>query len=116
MPPNFAGVNALYSREFYELARKRLTPHGVIAQWLPFHLVGVHYGASIAKTFMEVCFPIPSYGRDPVSRTGILLNGADDSTQLGAAWPGFVHLKATLKLSPVRDKGGVGYQKQVADF
>ena len=31
MPPNFAGVNALYSREFYELVATRLNEHGIAA-------------------------------------------------------------------------------------
>jgi len=30
MPPNFAGVNALYSREFYELMTRRLAPGGLV--------------------------------------------------------------------------------------
>lgn len=34
-PPNYAGVVNLYSRELYRLARQRLSPHGVITQWLP---------------------------------------------------------------------------------
>ena len=39
MPPSAAGVNALYSKEFYELAKQKLSANGVIAQWLPLHLV-----------------------------------------------------------------------------
>ncbi|MCB1839667.1 MAG: hypothetical protein KDI61_05335, partial [Alphaproteobacteria bacterium] len=38
MPPTFAGVNSLYSLEFYQLARSKLSPNGIIAQWLPYHL------------------------------------------------------------------------------
>jgi spermidine synthase len=34
-PPNHAGVVNLYSREYYAAARKRLTPGGMVAQWLP---------------------------------------------------------------------------------
>jgi spermidine synthase len=34
-PPNHAGVVNLYTREFYELAARRLTERGVITQWLP---------------------------------------------------------------------------------
>jgi spermidine synthase len=34
-PIAYAGVGALYSKEFYALARSRLTPGGYISQWLP---------------------------------------------------------------------------------
>jgi spermidine synthase len=33
----FAGAASLYNREFYELARKRLRPDGVLQQWLQLH-------------------------------------------------------------------------------
>ena len=87
MPPDFAGVNALYSKEFYEMARQKLAPHGVIAQWVPFHLVAPRYGASIAKTFQSV-FPNAIIWADPRSRTGILLGSVDDGVELGKdlAW------------------------------
>ena len=34
-----AGVGALYSREFYALARTRLKPNGFLSQWLPVYQV-----------------------------------------------------------------------------
>ncbi len=33
----FAGAASLYNREFYELAKKRLSPHGVLQQWMQLH-------------------------------------------------------------------------------
>jgi spermidine synthase len=89
MPPNFAGVNALYSKEFYEFARAHLGTHGVIAQWVPFHITGAEYSASIAKTFLSI-FPNAILWFDPRSNTGILLGSTDDGAQLGSQWPGFV--------------------------
>ena len=87
MPPTFAGVNALYSREFYQLARQKLNAHGVIAQWVPFHLVAPEYGASIARTFQAV-FPNAIMWADPQSGTGILLGSTDDNADLESTWPG----------------------------
>jgi spermidine synthase len=87
MPPTFAGVNALYSREFYMEARRKLAPHGVMAQWLPIHLVGAEYGASIVRTFQSV-FPNAILWMDQ-SKTGILLGSTDDHQALGKNWPGF---------------------------
>jgi spermidine synthase len=36
----FAGATNLYSREFYELARQRMTPDGVLQQWIQLHHIG----------------------------------------------------------------------------
>jgi len=88
MPPTFAGVNALYSREFYELAAARLGPGGILAQWLPFHLVDTRLSPSIAATFVDV-FPNAGLWVDPPSGTGILLGRAGpDDRPLGSEWPG----------------------------
>jgi len=72
MPPNNANVNALYSKEFYELAKNKLKADGMIAQWLPLHIVGPYYSASIAKTFTTV-FPNAILWLDPDSHSGILI-------------------------------------------
>lgn len=87
MPPNHAGVNALYSKEFYELARARLRPGGMVAQWLPAHLVSEQHARSIAKTFQEV-FPNAALWADPEDLNGILLGTIDDGPPLGMLWPG----------------------------
>jgi spermidine synthase len=98
MPPNFAGMNALYSREFYELARLRLGPDGMIAQWMPLRHVAPHYSASIARTFQSV-FPNAILWIEPVSQTGILLGTVNDDRPLGADWPGFKRTAMTYNLT-----------------
>lgn len=97
MPPHFAGVNALYSVEFYQHARTKLRPDGVIAQWLPFHLVAPYYIASIVKTFQSV-FPNAILWIDPVSTTGILLGTKNDQAAFGTQWPGFARNPITRGL------------------
>ena len=87
MPPNHAGVNALYSKEFYELARARLRPGGMVAQWLPAHLVSEQHARSIAKTFQEV-FPNAALWADPEDLNGILLGTIEDGPPVGMRWPG----------------------------
>ncbi len=82
MPPLMAGMNALYSIEFYQLARHRLNRTGIIAQWLPFHNVAPHYAASIVKTFIQV-FPNAVLWVDPISKNGILLGSLDANK----SWP-----------------------------
>jgi len=89
MAPHFAGTNALYSVEFYELLATRLAPGGVVAQWLPVHLLPPFYAASVAATFQAV-FPDAGLWVDPRSGTGILLGRRHArGTPLGEAWPGF---------------------------
>lgn len=56
MPPNHAGVNNLYSLEFYQLIRARLQPSGSLAQWLPLHLIAPEHMRAIVGTFVRV-FP-----------------------------------------------------------
>ncbi|MET0390255.1 MAG: fused MFS/spermidine synthase, partial [Polyangiales bacterium] len=56
MPPNHAGVNHLYSREFYALLDAHLTAAGSVAQWLPLHLVSPSHMRAIVGAFVQV-FP-----------------------------------------------------------
>lgn len=85
MPPNFSGVNSLYSREFYQAARAHLNPGGVIAQWLPFHLVPTYHSASIAATFRET-FPNSALWLDPVGFTGILVGTTGEQPIASRLW------------------------------
>jgi len=56
MPPTFAGMVNLYSREFYTLARSRLRPGGIMCQWVPFQLMSLAESLEVLRTFHEV-FP-----------------------------------------------------------
>ena len=107
MPPNFSGVNALYSREFYELAATRLTPGGVVAQWLPFHLLAPDHSASIAATFVAV-FADSILWIDPTGGTGILLGRVAGAPEpLGASWPGLARRSAARPLGEDQIRAGV---------
>jgi spermidine synthase len=75
MAPYFAGTNNLYSREFYALMRTRLSPGGVVAQWVPFHLLSPEDMAAVVATFHEA-FPYTRLWIDPMGHTGILV-GSD---------------------------------------
>ncbi len=112
MPPNAAGVNALYSREFYRLARNRLSEKGVIAQWLPFHVLAPHYSASITKTFMDV-FPNAVLWIDPDSHTGIILGSKDDSKPLTSEWPGLTRtiIKRNMTLEQIKRHVALNHQQ-----
>jgi predicted membrane-bound spermidine synthase len=55
-PIAHAGVAALYSREFYSLARSRLKPDGYLSQWLPAYQVSPETSLAMIRAFIEV-FP-----------------------------------------------------------
>ena len=100
MPPNFAGVNALYSKEFYQTAKAHLKDGGIVAQWVPFHLITPITSASIIASLEEV-FPGSFLWLDPVTPTGILI-GKKGGPALppDAAWPGFSRAVLGRDLSP----------------
>jgi spermidine synthase len=55
-PPSAAGVVNLYSKEFYELARRRLAPGGMVAQWWPLPTQNLEDSRSLVRSFVDV-FP-----------------------------------------------------------
>jgi spermidine synthase len=69
-PIAHAGVGALYSREFYALARSRLKPKGYISQWLPAYQVPAATTLAMIRAFVEV-FP-----------QAVLLSGAQPNLEL----------------------------------
>ncbi len=52
----FAGASSLYSREFYALARSRLTEGGVLQQWVQLHHIRPRELAAVIRT-MRAVFP-----------------------------------------------------------
>jgi spermidine synthase len=65
-----AGVAALYTSEFYERARARLTPNGYLTQWLPAYGVPQSMILSMVRSFVDV-FP-----------NAVLLSGASSNLLL----------------------------------
>jgi predicted membrane-bound spermidine synthase len=55
-PIAHAGVAALYSREFYTLARSRLKAGGYLSQWLPAYQVPAESSLAMVRAFLDV-FP-----------------------------------------------------------
>ncbi|MEW5984550.1 MAG: tetratricopeptide repeat protein [Acidobacteriota bacterium] len=75
-PIAYAGVAALYSREFYQLARTRLKPAGYMSQWLPAYQVPPETALAMIRAFVDV-FP-----------SSVLLSGAQaDLLLVGTAEP-----------------------------
>ena len=72
-PIGYAGMAALYSREFYALARTHLTANGVMSQWLPAYQVPTATTLAMIRAFVDV-FP-----------RAVLLSGAEADLLLVAA-------------------------------
>jgi spermidine synthase len=70
--PKMAGNGSLYTLEFYALLKERLSPDGLVAQWLPFHLLSDAEMRMIANTFMTA-FPHTSLWLSPLRHHSILI-------------------------------------------
>ncbi|RJP23231.1 MAG: spermidine synthase [Candidatus Abyssobacteria bacterium SURF_5] len=55
-PPYSAGTVNLYTKEFYELCKRRLSPGGIVCQWIPIPASTEAQYKMLVRTFMEV-FP-----------------------------------------------------------
>jgi spermidine synthase len=53
-PPAMAGVVNLYTREYFQLVRDRLTEGGVATHWLPVHLLQPRESRAIVAAFCSV--------------------------------------------------------------
>lgn len=78
-PPSASGVANLYSVEFYQLAKARLEPKGLVAQWLPLPTQNDADTRSLVRSFLDV-FPHASLWSTELHE--MLLVGAPDPLQL----------------------------------
>jgi spermidine synthase len=82
-PLAYAGVNALFSREFYALARSRLRPGGFMTQWLPVDQLAPRETLAAIRAFLDV-FPGAVLLSGYLQQL-ILLGGVDGAPQLDLA-------------------------------
>lgn len=109
MPPSFAGVNALYSQEFYKRASEKMSANGVMAQWMPFHLVSPYYSQSIIKTFQSV-FPNAILWKD-MSQTAIIIGTKDPDIDLTKDFPGYARTGTSRDLTEEQVRAAVFLNK-----
>ncbi len=55
-PPSNAGIVNLYTKEYYQLCKKRLTEKGIVSQWIPLHHLSEDDFRALVATFIDV-FP-----------------------------------------------------------
>ncbi len=53
-PPKCAGIVNLYSREYFELIRKRLAPGGITTYWLPVYQLEAAESKAVIRGFCDV--------------------------------------------------------------
>lgn len=94
-PIAYAGVAALYSKEFYLLAKSRLQDHGYMTQWLPAYQVPTDITLSIIRSFLDV-FP-----------NAVLLSGSRNELILMAAKTGPTQLNAEKMLRQINANSAV---------
>ena len=95
-PLSLSGVGALYSRDFYALARTRLTPKGYLSQWLPAYQVPEATTLALIRAFVDV-FP-----------QAVLLSGADQELILLGS------NDAHIEIDPVRLATGMAATPGIA--
>jgi len=99
-PIGYAGVAALYSEEFYALARTRLTPKGYVSQWLPAYQVPGATTLATIRAFIDV---FPQTVLVSGAEADLLLLGTNDSSiridpdRLAAALAGAPDAQADLR-------------------
>jgi len=85
-PPSAQGVVNLYSRDFYELAKRRLQPGGLLAQWWPLPTQNVEDSRALVRAFLDA-FPRASLWTTELHEM-LLVGGADplelDATRIAA--------------------------------
>ena len=81
LDPWMDGAAVLYTVEFYELARQRLRPGGVVAQWLPLYETDEPSMKSELASFLEV-FPEGTVWSSHIPR-----NGGHDLVMIGQDGP-----------------------------
>lgn len=93
-PPSAAGVVNLYSRDFYQLAARRLEKHGLLAQWLPLPTQNIEDSQSLVRSFLDV-FPYASLWTSEFHE--MLLVGSMEPIELDAA-----RIRQRFEQAPVR--------------
>ncbi len=113
MPPYFAGTAALYSVEYYRLARRRLADDGIMAQWLPLHLTAPRDAREIVAAALAV-FPETWVALAPGGETAIVISspkGLDPARRRLAQ----TNLKAEFILDPEGCRRYAGGTPPVSD-
>jgi spermidine synthase len=104
-PPVNAGVVNLYSQEFYRLCRERLTPQGMVAQWVPLGILGDDGARMVIRTFLSV-FPSASLWQGSPGNLVLIGSAAPFTIDANRLQEAFLHpeLRQALQNIGVEDE------------
>jgi hypothetical protein len=106
--PKMAGNGSLYTRDFYELMRNRLSEDGIAVQWIPYHLLSDAEVRMTVATFLSV-FPHASLWFSPLRQNATLMGTMKElAIDYGALVEGFQNdtIRAELTYVNVADPLG----------
>jgi spermidine synthase len=89
--PRYAGNGSLYTRDYFELCKRRLNPNGVISMWLPMYSLTTRNYLQIVRAFRDV-FPnttiwyVPNTPNTFTIVMGRLENGPIPLDRIAAHW------------------------------
>jgi predicted membrane-bound spermidine synthase len=72
--PWMVGVSGLFSRDYYQLAKRRLRPGGVFGQWLQLYRIDARSVALILRTVLDSFQHVQVWASDPFN---VILIGSD---------------------------------------
>jgi spermidine synthase len=99
-PPSAEGVVNLYSRDFYQLAKKRLVQDGILAQWLPISTQNDEDTRSLVRSFLDV-FPYATLWTTELHEMLLIGSGAPIELDAREIATRFADPKITATLSAV---------------
>jgi len=108
--PVYAGNSTLYTREYFEMCRRRLRPHGVISMWLPMYSLTQRSYLSIMRAFWEV-FPGACIWYDPVVPNEFtVVTGTMEPGPVRVRWDALsdARLRPTLAEAGIHDAASLG--------
>lgn len=70
--PKMAGNGSLYSLDFYQLLKERISEDGIVVQWIPHHLLSDREVKMTAKSFMTA-FPHATLWFSPLRQNAVLI-------------------------------------------
>jgi spermidine synthase len=120
-PMNGSGTAVLFSQEFYQSAKARLNPGGVMMQW-EFRGQTVDEMRSHVKTFASVYKYVTLVFGAATSTYGVMMLGSDEPIDITDAGiesvlskPGVVNDLSSAPDSPAGVNTAVGWQQQIMD-
>lgn len=103
----FSGAGSLYSREFYQLCKNRLSEGGIMQQWIQIHHLGIDELGSVIATMREV-FPYVSFW--VFGGQGILLGSGQPQELKGDA------IRAFFRANPWRDPDNLTMKRRFTEI